>query len=95
MREIPELLPMVGEQKAIDFLLNVPVKIEDEEMLCRVIKRIKYRFDQCVPVTPKFNKGKYGKKYDSWRCGKCAYSLPEAGWNYCPNCGYTIKKNAS
>lgn len=91
MREIPELLPMVGEKDALDFLLNMTVRAEDEETLCRVIKRVKYRFDQCVPVKPVFHKGKYGKKYDTWTCGNCGRSLPEAVWKYCPNCGYAIK----
>lgn len=90
MREIPELMPMVGEKDAMDFLLNLPVRTEDEETLCRVIKRVKYRFDQCDPVPPVFHKGMYGKKYDSYSCGNCGRGALEAGWKYCPNCGYVI-----
>lgn len=40
-------------------------------------------------IKPKFHKGKYGTKYDSWTCGNCGaelvYSVCE---NYCHNCGY-------
>ena len=89
MREIPEEMPMVGERDALNFLLNVQVQPQDEEMMCRVAKRVKYRFDQTVPVKPRFRKGIYGKKYDRYTCGHCGYGL-EAGWDYCPNCGYAI-----
>ena len=89
MREIDELMPMVGEDDALDFLMRVEVPSDDEYMMCRVVKRVKYRFDQCVPVPPRFRKGKYGKKYDAHTCGHCGYTL-EAGYKYCPNCGFAI-----
>lgn len=40
---------------------------------------------------PKFHKGKYGSKYDSWTCGNCGSTLHNGVCNnYCSNCGYKV-----
>lgn len=86
---------MISEHDALELL---EVEVADAVTQCGVdadkyecaLNRIRYRFRQCVPVKPKKHKGKY--RADFFTCGKCAASLPEAGWNYCPNCGYAIGK---
>lgn len=56
----------------------------------RAVERVRYRFDQCKPVKPKFRKGVYGKRYDSYSCGHCGAGGMEVHWKYCPNCGFMI-----
>ncbi len=38
---------------------------------------------------PRFHKGVYGKKYDSYSCGECGHGIVVQN-DYCPNCGYRI-----
>ena len=45
-----------------------------------------------VPVEPKFYKGKYGSKYDSYACGRCGFTIVTV-YKYCPNCGQRITDN--
>ena len=45
-----------------------------------------------VPVEPKFNKGKYGSKYDSYSCGRCGFGI-RTEYKFCPNCGQRITDN--
>lgn len=59
------------------------------------IHRMQYERDKTIPVMPRYHKGHYGKKYDTWSCGNCGADLPEAGWKYCPNCGFAIGKKVS
>lgn len=40
-------------------------------------------------IKPKFHKGKYGKKYDSYSCGNCGVTAFE-NEKYCFRCGYPI-----
>lgn len=56
------------------------------------IRRMRYERDKTMPVRPKYHKGHYGKKYDTWSCGNCGAGLPEAHWRFCPNCGFAIAK---
>lgn len=56
------------------------------------IRRMRYERDKTTPVRPKYHKGHYGKKYDTWSCGNCGAGLPEAHWRFCPNCGFAIAK---
>ena len=56
------------------------------------LNRMRYERDKALPVKPKFHKGIYGRKYDSWSCGQCGATISEADWNYCPKCGYMIGK---
>ena len=86
---------MVGENAAMEFLeVEVADAVSqcgvDVEMYERTLNRIRYRFAQCEPVRPKWHKGKYVK--DFFTCGNCAFTIPEVGWKYCPNCGYSIGK---
>ncbi len=62
----------------------------DADCYERALNRVRFRFDQCIPVKPKFFKGKYGKKYDSYSCGNCGAGGVQPHWRYCPNCGYAI-----
>lgn len=86
---------MMSEDKTLE-LLEVEVADAvsqcgvDAEDYSRAVNRIKYRFDQCRPVKPKFHKGQYGKKYDSYTCGNCGHTV-EVINNYCSNCGYGVK----
>lgn len=65
---------------------------DSEKKEC-AINRMKYERDKTIPVKPKFHKGVYGKKYDSYTCGNCGAGLLEAHWKYCPNCGFAIKRS--
>jgi predicted RNA-binding Zn-ribbon protein involved in translation (DUF1610 family) len=53
---------------------------------------MRYEADKAIPVKPRYHKGQYGRKYDTWSCGNCGAGVPEAHWKYCPNCGQAIKK---
>ena len=81
---------MVGWETAIKWIENlkgVDTKIQD----C-VINRMKYEFAKDIAVKPRFNKGKYGHKYDSFSCGKCGSGINEAWYEFCPRCGFRIGK---
>lgn len=57
-----------------------------------VLARMRYEADKAIPVKPRYHKGQYGRKYDTWSCGNCGAGVPEAHWKYCPNCGFAIKR---
>lgn len=79
---------MVGCENAIKWVQNLKGVKEDNKN--RVVNRMRYEFAKDIPVKPKFYKGKYGHKYDSYACGNCGSGLPEAWWQFCPNCGFRI-----
>ncbi len=81
---------MVGCQAALTWVENL--KNVDGNIKSRVLSRMQYEFDKDIAVPPKFHKGKYGAKYDSWTCGHCGAGLNEAHWKFCPNCSYMIGK---
>ena len=74
------------ETHVADAVQECGVDVEEYEY---ALNRVRYRFAQCVPVAPKFHKGKYGKQYDSYSCGNCGYTVGVPD-KYCPNCGYMI-----
>ena len=39
---------------------------------------------------PKFQRGKYGKRYDSYTCGHCGCTLKDIVDNFCFKCGFRI-----
>lgn len=77
---------MCGYDTAIEWAERQP---ESTVKNC-AIARMKYERDKVLPVKPKFHKGIYGKKFDSWTCGNCGAVILEAHWKYCPNCGFAI-----
>ena len=81
---------MVGCQAALTWVGNL--QNVDENIKSRVLSRMQYEFDKDIEVSPKFHKGKYGTKYDTWTCGNCGAGLSEAHWKFCPNCSYKIGK---
>lgn len=83
---------MVGCKDALEWLRKLPVKPEEEIMKERVINRAEYEFLKDKPVAPKFHKGVYGKKYDSYTCGQCGFVI-SCHDNWCPNCGFRIADN--
>ena len=86
---------MMSEKDALELL---EVEVADAVAQCginadryeRALNRIRYRFAQTERIKPRFNKGKYGKKYDNYTCGNCGHTILEIGYDYCPNCGYGI-----
>lgn len=53
--------------------------------------RAEKSFKAEIGAKPKFHKGKYGKKYDTYTCGNCGSTLKGGvSENYCCNCGYKI-----
>ena len=82
--------PMVGCETAIMWVENL--KDVDTNIKERVIRRMKYEFQKDIPVLPRFNKGRYGHKYDSYSCGNCGAGIDAVLYKFCPNCGYAIRK---
>jgi ribosomal protein L40E len=80
---------MVGIDEAVEWLEAKTFKADD--MPNRIINRLRYVQAKDEGVKPKFHKGMYGKKFDSWTCGNCgAATLDGVGDNYCRKCGYKI-----
>lgn len=81
---------MIGCMDAITWvrnLMGVDKAIQD-----RVIARMQYEFDKDIPVPPKYHKGLYGRKYDSYTCGNCGTTISrDVCSNFCDNCGFRIK----
>ena len=61
------------------------------EMECKpiVLNRLRYERDKARPVRPRFNKGIYGHKYDTYSCGQCG-AVIAVTYKYCSICGYSI-----
>ena len=85
-----DIEPMVGYAAAIRWIRELDLPEDQEDMRGRVIRRMEHEKSLADPVPPRFHKGRYGKKYDTYTCGICGASLPEIGWNYCPKCGRRI-----
>lgn len=83
--------PMVGCRDALMWVGNL--KDVNKEIQERVLRRMAYEFDKDIPVPRRYNKGKYGKKYDTYSCGNCGAGVDEAVWSYCPVCGFRICKS--
>ena len=80
---------MCGIAEAIEWLETRTLKTDD--MPGRIVNRLRYIQAKDEGVKPKFHKGHYGKKYDSWTCGNCGSVIRgDVGDNYCQNCGYRI-----
>jgi rubrerythrin len=84
---------MIGCKDALMWVKNL--KNVNEEIRDRVVNRMVYEFEKDIEVPPKFHKGKYGSKYDSFTCGQCGFGVSEAYYKFCPNCGYRIGKKVS
>ena len=83
---------MCGIDDAIKYLKTIkPEKKEDVSMPERIINRLEYHRAQAIGMKPKFHKGQYGRKYDSWTCGNCGRVLSKDVLNkYCEGCGYRV-----
>ena len=81
---------MVGCETALIWVENL--NGVDKKIQERVLRRMRYEFEKDIPVKPRFNKGKYGAKYDTWSCGNCGSGIGEAWHEFCPKCGYRIGK---
>ena len=80
---------MCGIDDAIEWLQTKTFKADD--MAHRTIERLKYVRDKDVGVKPRFHKGHFGKKYDTWTCGHCGAPTKDGvGDTFCRNCGYRI-----
>lgn len=51
------------------------------------LARMRYERDKTIPVPTKPYKGRY---WTSYNCGNCGSGVDEAGWKYCPHCGFAI-----
>lgn len=80
---------MCSIDDAIEWIQTKTLKSED--MPDRIVSRLKYIRDKDVGVKPKYHKGVYGKKFDSWSCGHCGTTLThDVLNNFCHECGYRI-----
>ncbi len=79
---------MVGCEKAFDWVEQI--QTEDVSTKEQVLARMRYEFDKDKGSPVKFRRGLYGHKHDTYTCGNCGFTVPEAHWKYCPNCGYRI-----
>lgn len=82
----------VGCQDALDWVSNLHVSGKDAETKEYVLNRMRYEFAKDKPVEPRYIKGKYGSKYDSYNCGNCGFTI-RTEYKYCPNCGFRITDN--
>ena len=81
---------MISFEDAIKMVeLELPT-FDDGHFKERALNRLRYECDKSKPVAPKYNKGRYGSKYDSYSCGNCGHGGIESYYHYCPNCGYAI-----
>ena len=55
------------------------------------LNRMRYEAQKAEPIKPRFHKGKYGTKYDSYTCGKCG-DVIGVTWKYCAACGKAIDR---
>lgn len=53
------------------------------------LNRFIYLAERLQPIKPKFHKGQYGKKYDSYTCGACGHVVAVT-YRFCSNCGREI-----
>ena len=81
---------MCGVDEAIEWLMTKSAKKED--MPERIANRLKYMKAKEDGIRPRYCKGIYGKKYDTWVCGHCgALTRDGVGDDFCCKCGYRIK----
>lgn len=62
---------MVSFDAAIQWAQSMPDSADKQHS----INRMRYERDKAVPVTPKFHKGMYGHKYDTYTCGNCGFAI--------------------
>lgn len=88
---------MIGNDRAIEYVENelpdmlgsLPPEAADE-FNC-FSRRVIYTCKMNKGVKPVFIKGKYGKKYDSWKCGNCGAGILHTEIaKFCSNCGCRI-----
>ena len=80
----------VSSEEAIEiFQARMPENRKDAEKYQRAINRFIYLAERLQPVKPKFHKGQYGKKYDSYTCGSCGTTLSIIH-KWCYNCGCAV-----
>lgn len=48
-----------------------------------------YERDKAKPIKPKYHKGQYGRKYDTYTCANCG-AVVVVTYNYCPTCGRQV-----
>ncbi len=88
---------MIGTEDAIDYLETFvadavsqsEVKLDSSEF-DYMVNRFKYLANRVMPIKPKYLKGKYGKKYDSYSCGGCGFTVHYDVYTFCPKCGREI-----
>ena len=80
----------VSAEEAIEiFRARMPQDPKEAERYERALNRFIYCAERIRPVKPKFHKGQYGKKYDSYTCGNCGTTL-NIIHKWCYNCGYKV-----
>ncbi len=55
-----------------------------------LINNIRRGLTRDYPLEPNFRPGKYGHQYDSYTCRNCGFSVKQAFYKYCPNCGQKL-----
>ena len=78
-----------GLDQAIEYL---EPKADNDQMF-QIVNRLKYIRDKENGVRPRYHKGRHIK--DWYTCGNCGFNISEIGYNFCPNCGYSIKWNST
>lgn len=90
--------PMVSEDEAMGLLNQICGEIDIHkkengfgEKLGRMKNLFAYLADQAKPVSLKYHKGKYGRKYDYWTCRNCGCEITHGVvQNFCWNCGHRL-----
>ena len=78
-----------GQMCSYDMAITWAEQQPDSTVKPRALARMMYERDKALPVKPRFHKGRYGKKYDTYTCGNCGYGA-HVGYNFCPCCGFAI-----
>lgn len=81
---------MVGAEEALRILGEHKPDFDKDDLYERAINRFRYLANRVEPVEPKFHKGVYGHKYDSYTCGACGHTA-ERWYRFCAGCGVELK----
>lgn len=90
---------MMGGPEAIEFFERlddvIDMEIKDEEFcrdFTRALNRCRYSVARDIPMEPKLNKGRRGKKYENYTCARCGYII-RTEYTYCPKCGQMLTRH--
>ncbi len=82
----------VGGKEAIEYFESLPVPEGKEELRDRSLNRIKYEVNKGLGVPLKIIPAPKKGWREVKNCGNCGCECGEAWFEYCPKCGYRIRR---